>query len=263
VRPSQAFKKETELCAAFIDAVNYESRRRVPNPAWKAERWIAYPETQGWDILLVREEDGFQIGIEAKLVFNLKVLSQAIEHRYPETPGPDCRAVLVPTAAGKCELEQICAYIGITIITMRERYGPRNAPLWEFDPDLPRMANQHWRQEWCELCPTNRLKLPDYVPDCAAGAPSPKKLTEWKIGAMKIAIILETRPVTRSDFKALGIDHRYWISKGNGILTQDPEGRGWVWGQRRYNFAAVHPRNYAEIKADAGKWMPELAPSML
>ncbi|MBA4913889.1 hypothetical protein H2N59_12065 [Pseudomonas aeruginosa] len=51
---SPLVQSEAELCAAFIDEFN-----RVPG-------WTCYPETAGFDILVVHE-DGRQIGVEAKL----------------------------------------------------------------------------------------------------------------------------------------------------------------------------------------------------
>jgi hypothetical protein len=41
---------------------------------------MVYPETEGWDILLVRVSDGFQIGIQAKLALNIGVINQCLEH---------------------------------------------------------------------------------------------------------------------------------------------------------------------------------------
>ena len=54
------FAKESDLCAAFLASL--------------PEGWTAYPETAGFDILLGREVDGFQIGIQAKLRLNAKVI---------------------------------------------------------------------------------------------------------------------------------------------------------------------------------------------
>ena len=56
----QAFRSEADLCAAFLAALEREH----------AKKWMAYAETAGWDILLVRLKDGFQIGIQAKLALN-------------------------------------------------------------------------------------------------------------------------------------------------------------------------------------------------
>ena len=97
------FEKETDLCAEFM--------KRVPS------EWVVYPETGGFDIVLVRKEDGFQIGVEAKLKLNGKVISQAAEYAgswYSCQSGPDCRAVLVPDSASSdlavvCKLPVLCS----------------------------------------------------------------------------------------------------------------------------------------------------------
>lgn len=82
------FKTEADLCAAFIAAIG--------------DDWTSFAETAGWDILLVRKDDGFQIGIQAKLKLNTFVLAQTLDqYRYSvDSPGPDCRAILVPADEG-------------------------------------------------------------------------------------------------------------------------------------------------------------------
>jgi hypothetical protein len=54
----------------------------------------------------VRNADGFQVGIQAKLKFNIDVINQALE-RYGTWnvagEGPDCRAVLVPDDASQLD----------------------------------------------------------------------------------------------------------------------------------------------------------------
>ena len=209
-----------------------------------------YSETEGWDILLVRPADGFQIGISAKLRFNAKVVTQALEqHSWNvSAPGPDCRAVLVPEGAG--ELAILCAYIGIVVITLRSppergvRYG-------RITPSLPNEDQDYRPGYWPEWAPTKRHPLPAYVPDCAAGAPAPVRLTAWKIAAIKIAVLLETRPVSRADFKHLGIDHRRWLPQECGWLRLTAE--GYIAGSAIPDFKAI---NYEQIKADLAKWTP-------
>lgn len=241
MKREKPFATEVDLCAAFLAAL--------------PEGWSAYAETQGWDILLVRVADGFQIGIQAKLKFNLSVLHQAIEQscgRWADRAGPDCRAVLVPDGEG--QLGSLAAYLSLTTIKVR---GPqRERWLCVFEPELPTAGKSAWRDEWFELAPSRRHELPAYVPDCRAGEKAPVQVTEWKIKALKIAALLETRGyVTRSDFKHIDIDHRRWIS--GQWLQLDADGR-WVPGSHYPNFAAQHPRNFAEIKADADAWMPKL-----
>lgn len=242
----KAFATEVDLCARFIE--------KLP------DEWIAYAETGGWDIVLVRKADGFQIGIEAKLKLNLQVINQAIEdHGYWHSVGqnPDCRAILVP--AGEGGFGRIASYIGVTIIYvyppdefehggMRSKRGPF------FTPNLPKIGETLYRHEWHEWCPIQRVALPAYIPDVKAGASAPVQLTEWKIAAIKIAITLERRGyVTRSDFKEHRIDHRRWLTPTGWLRVKDGH---YIKGSMP-DFKKQHPRVYKEIEADADKWMPK------
>ena len=205
------YAKEEDLCGAFI--------RCLP------EGWTAYPET-GFDILLSRDEDGFQIGVEAKLRLNAKVISQAMEYQsvaHIGEPAPDCRAVLVPESKTGA-LTEICAALGVTLIRMTENiiFADDGQPDWlypdkrkyikarrrfgechtaPFKPELPSLKERYsLREEWFERCPERRLVLPEYVPDVQAGSAAPVALTSWKIKAIKIAVTLEKRGyVKRAD----------------------------------------------------------------
>jgi len=220
--------------------------------------WTAYPEWGGWDILLVRKEDGFQIGIEAKLRLNAIVLTQALEEYgswHADSPGPDCRAILVPESEHGYGV--IAAYIGITVIRcaghdVRYRYSSI------FQPVLPD-GDGRYQEGWYEWLPSKRHSIPDYVPDVVAGAPAPLRLTDWKIKAIKIAVTLEKRGyVTRADFKHISIDHRRWLPSGTGWLSiQDGH---YVKGPYFPNFKAQHPTVYEQIEADAEKWMLKTLP---
>ncbi|PVE25408.1 hypothetical protein DC522_05800 [Microvirga sp. KLBC 81] len=239
------FEKEADLCSAFIEA------------ATKGGTWKAYPETAGFDILLVRN-DGVQIGVEAKLALNAKVLAQIlpghINYSYAST-GPDYRAVLVP--AGKDgALRSVCAALGITVITCRhEQPGDRWYRI--YGPELPNTRYVD-SSDWHEWAPMKRCDVPDYVPDVSAGVASPVSLSAWKVKAIKLAIILEERPVTRADFKALQLSPTRWTDPYTGWLRKTDE--GYVPGPHMPDFKAQHPRNYEEIKADRDRWMPGAIP---
>lgn len=243
---SAEFNKESDMCEEFM--------RHIP------ATWIAYPETGGFDILLVRKEDGFQIGIEAKLKLNAKVIAQAAEYIgpwYAMQEGPDCRAVLVPSGAGG-DLSFVCRLLGIEVI----RCLPASA--WGrqgFYPDLPALSNDRYtRDKWFEFCPARRLKLPDYVPDTKAGDSSPITLTHWKIGAIKLKILLEkTGYLTRGDFKKLEVSISRWIQGGLLAWLQPGKIRGqWVGSERLPDFKIQHPLNYIQIDADFEKWNPRM-----
>jgi hypothetical protein len=253
MKRAKPFATEADLCARFIATIGPD--------------WICYPESCGWDILLVRKADGFQIGIEAKLLLNTHVISQALEEYSAwsaDRAGPDCRAVLVP-ADSQGGFGRICEYIGLTIIYVRSEAQVKEVTgYWGsrpkiFEPGLPGDNHGINEKEWFEWAPARRHDLPDYVPDVAAGMPSPTQLTAWKISAMKIAIILEKRGfLTRTDFKHINIDHRRWLPSGAGWLTLD----GGVYRKSRYfpNFKAQHPRVWDEIAADYETWKPTVEP---
>ena len=240
------FKTEVELCAAFLSAL--------------PEGWTAYNESAGWDILLVRKKDGFQIGIQAKLRLNAHVITQALEDDWAwrsDHAGPDCRAVLVP-CGDTGGFSRICDYIGVTVIAM---FSDEPGVRWgsPFRPDLPDEVGtgRVYTDEWHEQAPTKRHQLPEYVPDVSAGASAPVQLTRWKISAIKIAIILERRGhLTRADFKHIGIDHRRWPEQ-NWLRVENGH---YVAGHAIPDFRRQHPRVYEEIAADADKWMVGVVP---
>ncbi len=247
------FKKETDLCAAFIGSL--------------PQGWTAYPESGGFDILLIHNATGFQIGIEAKLKLNAKVILQAaegVDPAYLLSAGPDCRAVLVPGDVSG-ELGGICARLGITVIRQeytipeleqkRKWYSGTDG----FRPRLPSFNEgyQCWDDErWHEFAPVRRLHVPEYIPDVGAGHSAPVQLTYWKISAIKIAVTLEKRGyVTRQDFKHHDISMSRWTQ---GLwLKQNGTGR-WVKGVHMPDFRKQHPVNYVQIENDYETWkIPE------
>lgn len=245
-RAPKPFAKEADLCTRFVEVL--------------PDGWTAYKECNGWDILLVRKEDGFQIGIESKLKLNAMVLTQALEeygHWNAEAPGPDCRAILVPDS--EHGYDRIADYIGITVLRVYPAGTMYRNQM--FYPSLPvvRKGYVGGHDGWHEWAPAKRHKLPEYVPDVVAGMPSPIQLTDWKIRAIKIAVTLEKRGyVTRADFKHIQIDHRRWLASGMGWLTV--EDGHYVKGPYFPDFKAQHPVVYEQIAADAEKWMLKEAP---
>lgn len=242
-KADKLFATEADLCAAFIASID-------------ADKWIPYPETAGWDILLVRNVDGFQIGIQAKQKLNTDVINQALDeygHWSAARAGPDCRALLVPSSNG---LGYVCKYLGLEVVTpiQIETWGRRKG-LWRFDPSLPAAPPSYQSStEWAEWAPAKRHKLPDYIPDVIAGASSPTQLTDWKIKALKLWIMLERNGgVIRADFAHLQLDHRRWVE--GGWLQRD--GDKFVAGPKAPNFHKAHPRVYKEIDADFARWAPK------
>lgn len=243
-RLAPTFESEADLCSTFIV--------KVEQQPWNKQiigTWTCYAETEGWDILMVRDEDGCQIGIEAKLDLNIAVIVQAIKDSPGHSQvGPDFRAVLIPAERMNHDLSPICHGLGITVITIP--YDPEK--YWHFHPHPPALEMKYDElRDWHPCIPMKRHRLPEYVPDVIAGASAPVQLSRWKIAALKLCVLLEDGPVNRADFKALGLSPTRWISR-DGWLT--PTSEGWVRGSRMPDFPAQHPSVYAEIKADREKW---------
>lgn len=259
------FESEAALCSAFI--------RSVP------QEWIVYPETAGWDILLVHRAGGWQIGVEAKLTLNAKVLCQAIRGlRNGGATGPDFRAVLVGRVVA--ENAVLANALGLTVIKPmhpdRWRW-PRRSLYWDprpgpplvtFGPDLPEVTMPKkpgtyvgWNRapDWHDLAPEARHSLPDYVPDVAAGVPAPMVLSNWKIAAMRVCVWVERRGViTRAVFRDLHIDPSRWMT---GHWLRPGERRGeWVAGPifPADKFRREHPTIYPQVEADFAVWAKEV-----
>ncbi len=223
-RKEPLYKTEADCCAAFI--------------AWASgQGLVAYPETQGWDILLVAG-DGTQIGVQAKLKFNIKVLQQSLDDGWSfvwRDEGPDFRAVLVADDSG---CRSLCAALGL-ILFEPYRIGGEG----RFQPEF---RDHHYNvpQFWN---PVRRLKLPAYVPDVPAGTPAPRQLSEWKIAALRILACLEVRGfVTREDFKRYQIDPRLWVT--NKWVVHSAPGE-WVRGTE-VKFASEHPTIWPKVLED-------------
>lgn len=256
------FETEAALCQAFIAGVPSE--------------WIVYPETAGWDILLVHRQGGWQIGVEAKLTLNAKVLEQAIRHRDRGYSGPDFRAVLVGRVVA--ENATLARALGLTVITPKplpqwsewaSRYEKRGPKIPEFRPDLPKAETlvrigewwSRWHQDydWLDQFPVERHKLPDYVPEVAAGVPSPMILSDWKIKAMRVCVWVEKRgEITRAIFRDLGIDPSRWM---NGYWLKAGAARGvWVAGPQfpAEQMRREHPNIFERVESDFSEWSQKI-----
>lgn len=251
------FRTEAELCAAYAGCV--------------PDNWTIYNETAGFDMLLVHET-GFQIGVEAKMKLNPKVVLQAADtgYRSGTGSGPDARAVLVPALSGQShELASICALLGITVIEVAHRrrlpsvYGRNNSKEWSAKPKLPtpQKMSDRWTRDrnWYDIGPEERCELPEYVPDVQAGVSSPVILGPWKIKAIKVCVFVEKRKnITRRQFRKLDISPSRWM---DGIWLQKGGTKGkWIAGPHfpADKYRSMHPVVYEKIEADFHKWSAEL-----
>lgn len=232
------FASETELCADFM--------------AWMSGKgWTCYPETAGWDILLVNAE-GLQMGVQAKLRLNAKVILQAIEIGNYNDIGPDFRAILVPDDA---ELSQVADVLGLGVYTpcasyefLRKR-GINTGSMEAFD--LRPYRNVVELHDWN---PKKRHALPEFVPDVQAGASAPIQLTRWKIGALRVlAVLARDGSITRAQIKRCGCDPRAWTDR-NRWLEPLGDGRFKLGGAPAFD--QQHPKVYAEVVSGIEKVVP-------
>lgn len=255
---SKLFARETDLVAAFVECLGKPPRNwgRVPPIG---DGWTAYHETAGWDILLANTANGLQLGIEAKLTFNPKVLDQALTGlKYARSDGPDYRAVLVPRDACQQHMHRIATHLGIAVITIGRDEDQSGFDMYPHE--LPIENQFYWQDLWPSWLPLRRHPLPDYVPDVSGGAAAPVALTPWKVKAIKLMILLERNgSVSRSDMKALDISPTRWTDRYHGFLDPSPE--GYVRSDRTPDLKAQHPKNWAEIEADFDAWNPEKEPA--
>jgi hypothetical protein len=268
-KAEQPFASETDLVAAFVECIEKQNatskkhgrRRNAEDPS----TWTIYHESCGYDLVLVEDQTGVQVGIEAKLALNLKVIDQVLPNRY-STNGPDYRAVLVPRAGTQLGLVGICQQIGIAVLTIyntKVPYAGQRAvkPEWRVAEQLPdeRVDYDYSMHNWHPWLPVERCKLPEYVPDVVGGKAAPVALTDWKIRAIKLLILLDKRGhVTRKDMAALKISPTRWTAGSYGYLLADKALKGYVACTNTPDLRAQHPVNYAQIEADYETWAAKL-----
>lgn len=246
---SKVFATEAELVEKFCWLIHPDRWARNPSAA---PPWTVYHETAGWDLLLVHQVYGYQIGVEAKLSLNAKVLEQALPSYLFETDGPDFRAVLVPGDGIQRHMKTIAIHLGLTIISV-SRSGMDH--FFAHPHGLPEVESYYSTREWPNWFPAKRCKLPDYVPDVVGGKPSPVLMSPWKVKAMKLLIILERRGyVTRQDMAQLEISPSRWTDSFNGLLQRGAG--GYIRCGRTPDFKSLHPTVWAQIEADYKDWAP-------
>lgn len=207
----EAFVSEAALCDVLAAAV-------------RANGWRWYPETSGWDALIVLP-DGVQVGVEAKRIPNVKVLVQALPDLTPrgwparkvlasEQPGPDVRAVLVPDC--DAVFRSLAEHLGLLVlrgsvlrgdVKVWFNYdGTRGSGTFGGETYLARVVEDaprfpHSRREW----------VPPFEPEGSAGVPSPSSVTPWRISAAKLcAEIRAGLTPTAKELEARGMSVSRW-----------------------------------------------------
>lgn len=199
-----AVKRRKKVAAYTCEAELCEQLRGVA----RAAGFKVYAETGGHDLLLIAGPDckgfreGDQIGIQAKLVENIKVLSQALPAKGIYSQGPHYYAVLVPHATQ--EFRQVAYAAQISVLEgcrLDSRYA------------LSDFVRVRWFRQ-------DHMAKPCWVPDCEvhelkAGVAGPVQITKWKMQAIKLCMVgVERGYLTTRDFKDHGIEMSRWLAKG-------------------------------------------------
>lgn len=223
----QKWDSEAQLCDAFASWARKGGCGREP--------WTVYPETGGFDLLLVNKT-GHQLGIEAKLSMNPRVCVQSLPSLYAGGEGPDWRGILVPKING--DLAELMKIHGVVIFTPALTHYRSTQ---DFNPWLYKSDCNF--NPWFDWNPVKRCALPEMVPDVAAGVPSPVRMTQWKEAALKVLAHIEAHGfITAKQVKSYGVDSRRFCAS-DGWLISLGDGR---WGRGNVpSFDKQHPTEYA------------------
>lgn len=170
--------------------------------------WDVYPECSGWDIVLVRTgpayvsagvtvSPGEQVGIEAKVHPNLRVINQVVGGRSRRV-GPHYRAALVPAVTP--DFREVARLLKF------HAWDEQTVASWHSATHPVGQLGLRWRESHAKP-----LWLPPVASQRAAGVPCPAPLSPWRVKALKLCNRLcERGYVTSADFKELDLSIQLW-----------------------------------------------------
>lgn len=238
-----SIKTEAELCAAFIKQFN------------ALAGWTCYPETAGFDILVVHET-GRQIGVEAKLKLNAKVADQILPDSWHDRcggAGPDHRMVIVgditEASHGIQRLLELC---GVVVLQPRVRshWSHEHGDQLLIDFDLRNSLDKGtpWSPYLFDWNPCERCHVPIVVPDVPAGVPAPLRFTPWKEAALKVLIQLRKQGhITTKQIAGHGISATVWTRGESAWLRKGDAPGQWVETENLPAFDKQHPEAFTKL----------------
>ena len=194
------------------------------------------PEACGHDLILVAGaelkppgryqhfpdavEPGDVIAVEGKLRGSVEVLRQALPpHRRTWTNAADVAAadfyaVVIPDYDS--DFLDVATGIDVSVWTMCPASGSEEH--WTRRPaELKRFEVRHGSR----VVGHPRLDVPTLDVEMPAGVPAPRKLTPWKIAAVRLCLLGAQRDLTAADFvgtpvSVRSLEDRRWITRVSG-----------------------------------------------
>lgn len=165
-------------------------------------------------------EPGDTIAVEGKLRATFKVLNQAMP---PDQPGPwgtpgwsrmvgaDFYLCVVPDCPeGFVEVALACG-VGVAALT------PAHEKTVGYRGGTGTVTVPATIARWSlgrRVVGMERPRLPLLDVEVTPGLPSPMPISPWKVGAVSVCILAQSRPLTREDFRAAAVDARRFVDAG-------------------------------------------------
>lgn len=212
-RKPPAWTSEAQMLGAFLDGA-------------RAVGWEVYPETAGFDAVLVATEAlaavcdhykvGDQVAVEAKLRPSMRVLVQALPpDGVLESPSADFYVIVVPDRGGVHDLRRVVNRLDaeINVVAANPQrpnsYSSRSPFGWTFGSEC--REHDRWRRH---IRNGPRLWTPPVPVEVEAGVPSPSSVTPWKVAAVRLCLDLQGKRLTTRTFKERGLSHRTFMDRG-------------------------------------------------
>ncbi len=198
-----------------------------------SDGWDVFPEVAGFDLVLVWNgsrpapsanrydgtqiaaiDVGFQLGIDAKLRANIDVLDQCAGRVEDSDRRPDAAAVLVPVASR--EFCRVAHRIGLRVLELRHcRSTPEEYSVRPRTRIEPCPVGPLWLYRGIASPAPGRLAMPPVPLQGSGGRASPRVLSPWRVGALRVVLMLDRAgKITRAEAKPFGIDLSDWATRG-------------------------------------------------
>jgi hypothetical protein len=231
--------------------------------------FTARPESCGHDLILQAPaaaenrhphgdglEGGDIIAIEGKLRPCLEVLHQALPpfrsfrvgwNSGEELRSADFYAVLIPGTPSQ-KFRELAHALGIVVLC----WPPPKARRWR--PAGVSAWSDYWHERWSDeyRCYGRPLDLPPVVVQ-AAGEPAPRRVTPWKLDAVRICLRHATGQLRAKDFGNTTVRPRTFVDRGwMRVVGRDGRAAIYELVEHPTRPDVVYPEIVAAVRAELG-----------